>query len=181
MDGPPAIALGVEKKHANVMERPPRPSDESLPNLTDLLLIFYLGSVMVIGTLVVYYLTLQSSDNEDYARTMCFSVFIMYQLFNVMNCRSNEDSVFKLGIFSNRAMYLAILSSIILLLLAVQGAELTVPLTSFKIGELLSTMPLKQNDWVIVIIVASTVLMIEEFRKLLRSAGVFRVRTSRRN
>ena len=181
MDGPPAIALGVEKKHANVMERPPRPSDESLPNLTDLLLIFYLGSVMVIGTLVVYYLTLQSSDNEDYARTMCFSVFIMYQLFNVMNCRSNEDSVFKLGIFSNRAMYLAILSSIILLLLAVQGAEFTVPLTSFKIGELLSTMPLKQNDWVIVIIVASTVLMIEEFRKLLRSAGVFRVRTSRRN
>mgnify|MGYP005747153251 FL=1 len=181
MDGPPAIALGVEKKHANVMERPPRPSHESLPNLTDLLLIFYLGSVMVIGTLVVYYLTLQSSDNEDYARTMCFSVFIMYQLFNVMNCRSNEDSVFKLGIFSNRAMYLAILSSIILLLLAVQGAELTVPLTSFKIGELLSTMPLKQNDWVIVIIVASTVLMIEEFRKLLRSAGVFRVRTSRRN
>lgn len=181
MDGPPAIALGVEKKHANVMERPPRPSDESLPNLTDLLLIFYLGSVMVIGTLVVYYLTLQSSDNEDYARTMCFSVFIMYQLFNVMNCRSNEDSVFKLGIFSNRAMYLAILSSIILLLLAVQGAELTVPLTSFKIGELLSTMPLEQNDWVIVIIVASTVLMIEEFRKLLRSAGVFRVRTSRRN
>ena len=181
MDGPPAIALGVEKKHANVMERPPRPSDESLPNLTDLLLIFYLGSVMVIGTLVVYYLTLQSSDDEDYARTMCFSVFIMYQLFNVMNCRSNEDSVFKLGIFSNRAMYLAILSSIILLLLAVQGAELTVPLTSFKIGELLSTMPLEQNDWVIVIIVASTVLMIEEFRKLLRSAGVFRVRTSRRN
>ena len=181
MDGPPAIALGVEKKHANVMERPPRPSDESLPNLTDLLLIFYLGSVMVIGTLVVYYLTLQSSDDEDYARTMCFSVFIMYQLFNVMNCRSNEDSVFKLGIFSNRAMYLAILSSIILLLLAVQGAELTVPFTSFKIGELLSTMPLEQNDWVIVIIVASTVLMIEEFRKLLRSAGVFRVRTSRRN
>lgn len=181
MDGPPAIALGVEKKHANVMERPPRPSDESLPNLTDLLLIFYLGSVMVIGTLVVYYLTLQSSDDEGYARTMCFSVFIMYQLFNVMNCRSNEDSVFKLGLFSNRAMYLAILSSILLLLLAVQGAELTVPLTSFKIGELLSTTPLKQNDWVIVIIVASTVLMIEEFRKLLRSAGVFRVRTSRRN
>ena len=181
MDGPPAIALGVEKRHANVMERPPRPSDESLPNMTDLLLIFYLGTVMVIGTLIVYYLTLESRHDEAYARTMCFSVFIMYQLFNVMNCRSNEDSVFKLGLFSNRAMYLAIFSSILLLLLAVQGAELTVPLTSFEIGELLSTVTLDRDDWVIVVLVASTVLMIEEFRKFLRSTGVFKVRTSRRN
>ena len=41
MDGPPAVALGVERKHANVMNRPPRAVDESLPNLLDLLLIFY--------------------------------------------------------------------------------------------------------------------------------------------
>ena len=33
---------------------------------------------------------------------MTFAVFIVYQLFNVMNCRSNEESVFELGLFSNR-------------------------------------------------------------------------------
>ncbi|MGB0152361.1 MAG: HAD-IC family P-type ATPase, partial [Candidatus Poseidoniaceae archaeon] len=37
MDGPPAVALGVEKMHSNVMDRPPRPVDESLPNMKDLL------------------------------------------------------------------------------------------------------------------------------------------------
>ena len=178
MDGPPAVALGVERMHANVMDRPPRPVDESLPNLLDLLLIFYLGAVMVIGTLIVYYLALE--NGTDYAQTMCFSVFIFYQLFNVMNCRSNEDSVFKLGIFSNRAIYLAIMFSICLLMLAVQGAEITIPLTSFQIGELLSTTPLEANDWVIIILVASTVFMVEEFRKLLRTTGVFRVRTNKR-
>ena len=97
-----------------------------------------------------------------------------------MNCRSNEDSVFKLGLFSNRAIYLAVLFSIGLLLLAVQGAEWTIPLTSFQIGELLSTIPLGRNDWIIVILVASTVFMVEEFRKLLRTTGVFSVGTNKR-
>ena len=101
MDGPPAVALGVERKHANVMDRPPRAVDESLPNLLDLLMIFYLGAVMVTGTLLVYYLALENGS-EAYAQTMCFCVFIVFQLFNVMNCRSNEHSVFKLGLFSNR-------------------------------------------------------------------------------
>ena len=178
MDGPPAVALGVEGKHANVMDRPPRPVDESLPNLIDLMLIFYLGAVMVAGSLIVYELALDTG--EEYARTMCFSVFIVFQLFNVMNCRSNENSVFKLGLFSNRAIYLAIAFSTILLLITVQGADWTIPFTTFQIGELLSTTPLEQSDWFIVFFVASTVFMIEEFRKLLRSTGIFRVRTSRR-
>ena len=179
MDGPPAVALGVERKHSNVMDRPPRPVNESLPNILDLVLIFYLGAVMVVGTLVVYYLALENGS-EEYAQTMCFSVFIFFQLFNVMNCRSNEDSVFKLGLFSNRAIYLAVLFSIGLLLIAVQGAELTIPLTSFQIGELLSTIPLGRNDWIIVVLVASTVFMVEEFRKLLRTTGVFSVGTNKR-
>ena len=56
MDGPPAVALGVEKKHGNVMNRPPRPVDEGLPNKNDIWLIFYLGAVMVAGTLLVFFL-----------------------------------------------------------------------------------------------------------------------------
>jgi len=180
MDGPPAVALGVEKNHSNVMDRPPRPVDESLPNLFDLLLIFYLGAVMVTGTLIVYYVAL-TNGSEAYARTMCFSVFIVFQLFNVMNCRSGEDSVFKLGLFSNRAIYIAILLSMTLLLVAVQGAYWTIPLTSFEIGGLVSTIPLDRFDWFVIISVSSTVFMVEEFRKLLLSAGIFRVKTSRRN
>jgi Ca2+-transporting ATPase len=180
MDGPPAVALGVERKHSNVMDRPPRPVDESLPNLFDLLLIFYLGAVMVIGTMIVYYIAL-TNGTEEYARTMCFSVFIIFQLFNVMNCRSGEDSVFKLGLFSNRAIYLAIFISLSLLLIVVQGASITVPFTTFEIGELLATTPLNSTDWFVIVTVASTVFMVEEFRKFLLSTGVFRVRTSRRS
>lgn len=181
MDGPPAVALGVEKKHSNVMDRPPRPVNESLPNIVDILLIFYLGAVMVSGTLLVYYLAGGGDvDVNAKAMTMCFAVFIVYQLFNVMNCRSGEDSVFKLGLFSNRAIYLAIFFSMSLLLFVVQGAEITLPLTDFAIGELVSTTPLELKDWGVIIAVASSVFFIEEFRKLLVSSGIFRVNVGRR-
>ena len=67
-----------------------------------------------------------------------------------------------------------------LLLLVVQGADIVIPLTSYEIGELLSTIPLERDDWIVIVLVASTVFMVEEFRKLLRSTGIFRVRTNKR-
>ena len=54
MDGPPAVALGVEKKFGKVMEDKPRAISEGLPNLVDVILILFLGSVMVIGTLLIF-------------------------------------------------------------------------------------------------------------------------------
>ena len=212
MDGPPAVALGVEKKHGNVMDRPPRPVDEGLPNGRDISLIFYLGAVMVVGTLSVFYLaggglaecqllpsetattafdvdacTLGEQSEIDkwqtyadghfhHAQTMTFAVFIVYQLFNVLNCRSNEQSVFELGLFSNKAINYALLISAGLLLFFVQLAEATVPLIGIEIGSLLSTKTLTNNDWIIVVMVASSVFIIEEFRKFIVKSGFLSVK-----
>ena len=216
MDGPPAVALGVEKKHGNVMDRPPRPVDEGLPNGRDISLIFYLGAVMVIGSLSVFYLAggaLADPSNQcgllpsetttaafdmdaclageqeaiddwqayadghyRHAQTMTFSVFIVYQLFNVMNCRSNEESVFELGLFSNRAINYALLISTGLLLFFVQLSELSIPVIGIDIGSLLSTNTLSQNDWTVVVLIASSVFIIEEFRKFIVKSGFLAIR-----
>ena len=212
MDGPPAVALGVEKKHGNVMNRPPRPVDEGLPNRNDIWLIFYLGAVMVTGTLLVFFLAgggletcdgLPLSDGSGlpfdqaacesgveseiskceshadekfiHAQTMTLSVFIMFQLFNVMNCRSQEESIFSLGVFSNKAINIAFLVSFGLLLFFVQLAEFTIPFTSFEIGGLLSTKVLSINDWGVIIAVAVLVVVIEEFRKLIVNSRIFAI------
>ena len=45
MDGPPAVALGMEKRHGEVMDGPPRPVGEPLPNAQDISLILFLGAV----------------------------------------------------------------------------------------------------------------------------------------
>ena len=216
MDGPPAVALGVEKKHGNVMERPPRPVDEGLPNGRDISLIFYLGIVMVIGSLMIFWLGGGGLANPDaqcellptqttttafdvaacengnpaaiedwqnyadghfqHAQTMTFAVFIVYQLFNVMNCRSNEESVFELGVFSNPAITYALLISTGLLLFFVQLAEMTIPVLGIEVGSLLRTNPLSQNDWGIIVLMASSVFIIEEFRKFIAKSGFFSVR-----
>lgn len=212
MDGPPAVALGVEKKHGNVMDRPPRPVDENLPNGKDISLIFYLGIVMVTGTLAIFYLAggglaecemlptetattafdvaLCEAGNQGaiddwqayadahfvHAQTMTFSVFIVFQLFNVLNCRSNDQSVFELGLFSNRAINLALLISGGLLLFFVQLADASIPLVGIQVGNLLSTTTLSANDWGIILFVASGVFIIEEFRKLIVKSKFFAVR-----
>lgn len=212
MDGPPAVALGVEKKHGNVMERPPRPVDESLPNGKDISLMFYLGTVMVIGTLAVFYLAggglaqcellpSESSTNAfdvtaceqgdataiagwqvyadghfEHAQTMAFAVFIVFQLFNVVNCRSNTQSAFELGLFSNKAINYALLISGALLVFFVQLATYELPLIGIELGSLLSTTSISASDWAIVVLVASGVFIVEEFRKLIVKSKVFSVR-----
>ena len=214
MDGPPAVALGVEKKHGNVMNRPPRPVDEGLPNMSDISLIFYLGAVMVTGTLAIFFLAggglaqceLLSTDaatasldmraaclqgdqaaiddweiyadgHFEHAQTMTFAVFIVFQLFNVMNCRSNEQSVIELGIFSNRAINLALMISTGLLLFFVQLANAEIPIIGIDIGQLLSTTTLSRNDWIVIVLVSSSVFIIEEFRKLLVKSKFFAIRS----
>jgi len=216
MDGPPAVALGVEKRHGNVMSRPPRPVDEGLPNSRDISLIFYLGAVMVIGTLIIFYLSgggvvtddkcslapfttasevsfdvdaclsgdeaaIEGWDNyaDDLfaqAQTMTFAVFIVYQLFNVLNCRSGEASLFTLGMFSNKAINYAILISASLLFVFVHFATSTIPLIDIEFGNLLSTTSLESFDWLVLTLVASTVFLIEEFRKFMVNVGFFNVR-----
>ena len=214
MDGPPAVALGVEKRHGNVMARPPRPVDEGLPNSRDISLIFYLGAVMVIGTLIIFYLagggvqtadacTLGPLDTNEYAwmddcinkeengisawenygddlfsqaQTMTFAVFIVYQLFNVLNCRSGDASLFTLGVFSNKAINYAILISASLLFVFVHFASSTIPIVGIEFGNLLSTTSLEPTDWFVLTLVASTVFLIEEFRKFMVNNGFFKVR-----
>ena len=212
MDGPPAVALGVEKKHGNVMSRPPRPVNEGLPNFSDIVLIFWLGAVMVTGTLLVFFLagggingelcetppltdldtftgydrdaclagdTLASEEYADgkfaYAQTMTFSVFILYQLFNVLNCRSSDESIFKLGLFSNNAINYALVISLSLLLFFVQLSNYTIPIMDVQIGNLLSTMSLQASDWFVITLVASGVFIVDEFRKFIVNSRYFAI------
>ena len=216
MDGPPAVALGMEKKHGDVMKRPPRPVDEGLPNGRDLGMMFFLGSVMVIGTLAVFALsgggletceTLQGTATDvfdkvacndvnhvnheaellaaeeykqerfEHARTMAFSVFIVFQLFNVLNCRSDSESAITgLGLFSNKAINYALLFSVGLLMFFVHFSEATIPIFNTMVGDLLKTTKLDSFDWIIVFGVASTVFVIEEFRKFMVKTNFFGVR-----
>ena len=202
MDGPPAVALGIEKRHADVMNEPPRELDESLPNRSDRSVIIMLGIVMFLGTAAVFWFSgggivsseepcteFDGSIEESYfdengyciedawradaeerflkAQTMAFSVFVLFQLFNVLNCRSTDRSIFELGLFNNKAITISFAISAVFLLFLVQGSMLSIPLIGIEIGDLLSVVPLELQDWGIVFATASGVFFFDEVRKLI--------------
>jgi Ca2+-transporting ATPase len=117
-----------------------------------------------------------ADEKFAYAQTMTFSVFILYQLFNVLNCRSSDESILKLGLFSNKAINLALIISFGLLLFFVQLSTYSIPLIDVQIGNLLSTMSLQATDWVVITLVASGVLIVDEFRKFIVKSRYFAVK-----
>ncbi|HJL59802.1 MAG TPA: cation-translocating P-type ATPase C-terminal domain-containing protein, partial [Candidatus Thalassarchaeaceae archaeon] len=101
------------------------------------------------------------------AQTMAFSVFVFFQLFNVLNCRSTNRSIFELGIFNNKAITISFAISSVFLLFLVQGSLLTIPIIGIQIGDLLAVVPLELEDWLIIFATASSVFFFDEVRKLI--------------
>ncbi len=151
MDGPPAQSLGVEPPEKGVMERPPL-KEEIIPR-KNLIKIIVAGLVMTVGTLALYFYLLSIGTELIKAMSMAFTVFVMYQIFNVFNCRATHG-------FSNKFLLIAVASSFLL--------QLAVIYTPFLQG-VFETTALSGVDWIIVLLIASTILLsdflVERFLK----------------
>jgi Ca2+-transporting ATPase len=168
-DGPPALALGVDPKDLDVMERPPRSRGTGVLTSEDWWRLGIIGLVMMAGTVVVldaYYpgglFTLFASGSgpnladETHARTMAFTTLMMFQLFNVYNCRSTWRSAFS-GFFENKWLLGAVALSLSMHVLVIYVPFLQ---TAFH------TVPLSSLDWAIATAVAATLLIGMEVVKL---------------
>ena len=95
-----------------------------------------------------------------YAQTRAFTTLVLFQLFNVLNARSDDVSAF-VGLFSNIWIWVAIALAVLLQVIVVY-----VPLLQRAFG----TVPLSAMDWVACTAVASTVLWLRELSKLVGRA-----------
>ncbi|MEW8959518.1 MAG: calcium-translocating P-type ATPase, SERCA-type [Moorella sp. (in: firmicutes)] len=145
-DGLPAMALGVDVKEPNLMERPPHPPGESIFARGLGKGIGILGLQIGLATLAVFILGLYLGDGDlPTARTLAFTTLVMAQLFAVFECRSENLSPFAVGYFSNPYLVLAVISST-----AMQLLVLYVPLLQL----VFKTVPLNAFHWGIVILAA---------------------------
>ena len=156
MDGPPAIALGVDPTRPGIMNIPPRGLRERLLNAPLLIRLAGFGTIMTLGTLAVLYHALGTS-NALHATTLAFTTFVLFQVFNVFNARAGSDSVFTSYLFTNRNLWLALVS-----VLGLQVAAVHWP----PAQAVFSTTALSVRDWLLAASVASSILLIEEGRKL---------------
>jgi len=136
-DSFPALALGVEPAEKNVMNRPPRDPKESIFARGLWQHIIWVGLLMSFGTLGVMAWGLKY-DDLDHARSMVFFTLAGFQMFHVMAIRSERESIFTLGLLSNKALLGAVVLTFILQLMItytpiLQRIFKTAPLSSIEL------------------------------------------------
>jgi Ca2+-transporting ATPase len=161
MDGPPAQSLGVEPLDKDVMKKPPRDPTEQVVTKKMVINVVSGAFVMFLGTMALFFWELKKGvsgvDLERRAMTMAFTVFVMFQMFNALNCRSEEKSIFSLGVFSNKYVLLAIGGSILM-----QLGVIYIPVLQY----IFDTIALSARDLLLVTVIASSVFIFDEIRKL---------------
>jgi Ca2+-transporting ATPase len=164
-DGPPALALGVDPADDGLMEQPPRPAGEGVLTARMWRGIAFVGVIMAAGTLFVLDASLpggfvEGTGDLRYGHTMAFTTLMLFQIFNVLNARSDERSAF-VHLFTNGWLWTAMGGS-----LALQALVVYVPFLQRAFG----TTSLSATDWLFCAGVASFVLWLREVSKLIAKA-----------
>jgi P-type Ca2+ transporter type 2C len=160
-DGACTVPLGIEPGHADVLKRPPRDPNEFIIDRVVALRMALLTPIMAVGTIGLFWYS-KESGGLDYARTIAFTTLAAFQWFQAFNARAAFRSVFAVGIFSNPWVLLGVGIAIILQIGAVQTS----------IGQMLfGTTGLSLGDWLLIVLVSSSIWVADELFKLMGFYG----------
>ena len=98
-DGLPGLALAMEPEERNIMQRPPRPPNESIFAGGLWQHILWVGLLMGGVSLITEMWAYQG--NQDQWQTMVFTVLTLSQMGNVLAIRSEKESFLQRGPLSN--------------------------------------------------------------------------------
>lgn len=111
-DGLPALALGVEPADEDVMRRPPHSPRENIFSRGLGMHVIWVGMLMGLLALGAGYWNWRNG-NPNW-QTILFTTLTFSQMAHVMAIRSERRSLFQQGLFSNKALLGAVLSTFIL-------------------------------------------------------------------
>mgnify|MGYP003815858047 CR=1 FL=1 len=154
-DGVPAISLSFEKAEKDVMNRPPRPPQQSVFAEGRGLHMIWVGTLMA-G--IALCLQAWSIRNGLHWQTMVFNFLCLAQFAHVLAIRSGKDSFFQVGLFSNKVLIIGIMVSI-----ALQTVITFVP----YFQPIFETEALTFSEFIIVGASASLIFIAVEIEKLI--------------
>ncbi len=164
----PGLALGAEPPEPGIMNRPPRSRRERLIDWPLARRFTFLGVLNATAALSSYFFVYLSAGWRpglemaasgplyQHATTMCLAGIVASQIGNALAIRTDRESVFKVGLLSNRLLLGGIASEILILL-----ALSYVPFLQSIFG----TAPLTSRDLMILLIFPPLMLLAEELRK----------------
>ncbi len=174
----PAIALGAEKPQAEMMQSPPRTLSEPLLNKAMIIRsLLWLGIIESVAAMAGYFVVNWqfgfprlplAAEGHVYAMatTMVLTTIVACQIGNVLSCRSERQSIFTLGIWTNRLAVIGIAVEVGLLMILT-----FVPF----LQHIFNLAPLPVVDYAIALVWVPVLIGLEEIRK-----WRLRVRLSRR-
>ncbi len=144
-DGLPATALGADPFEPNAMSRKPRDKKEAIYKGLNHFIVWY-PLIMIIVTLALFYFTYKTSGNLLKAQTVTFLTIAMFEMYQAFASRSTRFSSFRVGIFKNKWLVGAVLTSLL-----VSIAVIYVPF----LQPLFDTFPLTAIEFAVVTVLSS--------------------------
>jgi Ca2+-transporting ATPase len=151
-----AIPLGMEPRVGDELDYPPRSSRVGLLYPGMLLRIAFLSGMLAVGSLMVFVWAYGRYEIHE-ARTLTFCSIVMFEWLVAFNARSDQRTIFQLGLFKNRPLFVSLLIAIAL--------QLTVIYAPF-LHEPFDTVPIKTWEWCVAIMPGLAIFLIETIRKI---------------
>lgn len=154
------IALAFEPGESDALDKPPRPESEGV--LNRIMVERILLSAIVFGTISFFAFRwmLDAGYSTEDSRGMLLNLFVVFEVMQLGNARSENRSVFLINPFSNPLLLLGTFVAVSIHLLA-----LNIPFMSDVLG---ATMP-SVSHWLWLILLASSIIIVMELHKLYRN------------
>ncbi len=166
-----ALPLAFEAKEPDVMSRPPRDPQEPVLSRFVVFRTFVAATLMTAGAVGLFLWRyelemavrattgLTEAQIVSEAQTMAVTTVIMFQVFYMLSCRSLKDSIFKIGLFTNRTVFIGIAA-----ILALQALFVYAP----PMQAIFSTFPLTAQSLLLSVLAGAIILPVISLEKAIR-------------
>ncbi|MDH5432068.1 MAG: cation transporting ATPase C-terminal domain-containing protein [Nitrosopumilus sp.] len=154
------LALGTmlifEPKEPDVMNRPPRPPNSPILTRDLVIQIVIVSACILISVYGLFEWSIKDGNTVDEARTIAVNAIVMIEIFYLFNCRSLTKSILKIGLLSNKLIFVGVAVMILL-----QITFTYVPI----MNEIFHSHPIGMESWLKIIGVSLVVFIIIELKK----------------
>jgi Ca2+-transporting ATPase len=156
-DGLPGLALAAEPSEKGIMERPPRRPKESI--FADGLGVHIVWVGLLMGAASLFTQAWSLKTGHAHWQTMVFTVLCLSQMGHVIAIRSETESVFTQGFFSNKPLVGAFLLTFVL-----QMATIYLPV----LNPIFKTETLSAGELLFTLLLSSVVFFAVEIEKFFK-------------
>jgi len=153
------VAMAFEPGEKGILKRPPRNPLEGIMSRLLIQRTMLVGMVIALGVAWNYTTALQEGNTLENARTVAVTTMVFFQFFQAWNSRSEYDSIFRINPLGNPFLFYSMIAAVLAQLAFIYSPPLQ---------WVFRTVPLTATEWVRVLAVAASVLLVVELDKWLR-------------